>query len=280
LFSPPSKAGMIIFPGVDGGAEWGGPAFDPESGLLYVNVNEMAWFMKMIPRTDKSLFNNNCASCHRSDLKGTPGTIPSLVDIGSRKSRDELLAIIRQGQGRMPGFAGSLDNGAMSDLANFLITGKDVAETAKSNPNYLKYRNDGYNIFLDNEGYPAIKPPWGTLNAVDLNKGTIRWRIPFGEYPALAAKGITNTGTDNYGGPVVTSSGLVFIGATTYDKKFHAYDKRTGKLLWETTLPASGNATPSLYMIDGRQYVVIACGGGKNDAPSGGTFVAFALPKE
>jgi quinoprotein glucose dehydrogenase len=280
LFAPQSKQGTIVFPGFDGGAEWGGPAFDPETGLLYVNVNEMAWLTRMIPRSDKSLFDNNCASCHRSDLKGTPGMIPSLVNIGARKTRDELMAIIRQGQGRMSGFAATLDNGAISDLANFLITGHDVADTARSNPNYLKYRNDGYNIFLDRDGYPATKPPWGTLNAVDLNKGVIRWRIPFGEYPALAAQGLTNTGTDNYGGPVVTSNGLLFIGATTYDKKFHVYDKRTGALLWEASLPASGNATPSLYMVDGREYVVIACGGGKNGAESGGTYVAFALPRQ
>ncbi len=153
------------------------------------------------------------------------------------------------------------------------------AADISANPNFLKYRNNGYIIFNDPDGYPAIKPPWGTLNAVDLNKGVIRWRIPFGEYPALAAQGLRNTGTDNYGGPVVTSNGLLFIGATTYDKKFHAYDKRTGKLLWEATLPASGNATPSLYMVNGREYVVIACGGGKNGAESGGTYVAFALPQ-
>ena len=270
---------MIIFPGVDGGAEWGGPAYDPESGLLYVNVNEMAWFMKMIPRTDKSLFNNNCASCHRSDLKGTPGTIPSLVDIGARKSRDELWASFVRDRAACPASRARSTTARSATLANFLITGHDVSDTMKKNPNYLKYRNDGYNIFLDPDGYPATKPPWGTLNAVDLNKGEIRWTIPFGEYPALAAQGLTNTGTDNYGGPVVTSNGLLFIGATTYDKKFHVYDKRTGALLWESTLPASGNATPSLYMVDGRQYVVIACGGGKNGAPSGGTLVAFALPR-
>jgi quinoprotein glucose dehydrogenase len=116
------------------------------------------------------------------------------------------------------------------------------------------------------------------LNAIDLNSGTIRWSVPFGEYPALAAQGLRNTGTDNYGGAVVTQNGLLLIGATTYDKKFRAFDKLTGKLLWETTLPASGNATPSLYMVDGKQYLVIACGGGKNDAESGGTYVAFSLP--
>ena len=279
LFSPPSQEGIIVFPGYDGGGEWGGPAFDPETGLLYVNSNEMAWLLRLIPRSDRSLYANNCASCHRDDRKGTPPEFPSLVDIGQRRSRDDIATIIRQGAGRMSGFAGTLDNSAINDLVTYLVTGQDAAQTAGSNPNWLKYRNDGYNIFLDPDGYPAISPPWGTLNAIDLNKGEIRWKIPFGEYPDLVAKGITNTGTDNYGGPVVTANGLLFIGATTYDKKFRAYDKLTGKLLWETQLPAAGNATPALYVVNGRQFIVIACGGGKNGAPSGGTYVAFALPK-
>ena len=280
MFHPPSEDGLIVFPGYDGGGEWGGAAFDPETALLYVNANEMAWLLKMMPRDDKSLYRNYCASCHRDDKTGTPGQIPSLTDIGARRTREEIATIIRQGTGRMPAFGENLDGGAINDLVNFLVTGRDAAETAASNANWLEYRNDGYNIFLDPEGYPAIAPPWGTLSAIDLNRGEIRWKIPFGEYPDLVAKGITNTGTDNYGGPVVTASGLLFIGASTYDKKFRAFDKRTGKLLWETPLPASGNATPSLYVVDGRQYVVIACGGGKNGAPSGGTYVAFALPKE
>jgi quinoprotein glucose dehydrogenase len=203
-----------------------------------------------------------------------------LIDIGTRRTREEIATVIRQGTGRMPGFAEVLEGGALNDLVSFLITGRDAAESKGTNPNWLDFRNDGYTIFLDPDGYPAISPPWGSLNAIDLNKGTIRWTIPFGEYPDLAAKGLKNTGTDNYGGPVVTANGLLFIGATTYDKKFHAYDKLTGKLLWEASLPASGNATPSLYVVNGRQYVVIACGGGKNGAASGGTFVAFALPKE
>jgi quinoprotein glucose dehydrogenase len=186
--------------------------------------------------------------------------------------------VIRQGTGRMPGFSGTLDNSAVNDLVNYLLTGKDVADQVGTNPNYLKYRSTGLQIFLDPDGYPPITPPWGTLNAIDLNKGVIRWKIPFGEYPKLAAQGVKNTGSDSYGGPVVTANGLLFIGATTYDKKFRAFDKRTGELLWETALPASGNATPSLYMVNGREYVVIACGGGKNDAESGGTYVAFTLP--
>ena len=278
LFNPPSAAGTIVFPGYDGGAEWGGPAFDPETGLLYVNTIEMAWLLKMIPRDDKSLYRNNCASCHRDNLLGTPGQIPSLVGIGSRRSKEEITSVVRNGAGRMSGFGGVLEGGAIEDLVNFLITGKDANDKPGNNPYWLKYRNDGYTIFQDSGFYPAIAPPWGSLTAIDLNTGAFRWRIPFGEYPQLAAKGIRNTGTDNYGGPVVTTSGLLFIAATSWDNKIRAFDKRNGALLWEATLPFAGAATPSLYMVDGRQYLVIACGGGKNDAPSGGTYVAFALP--
>ena len=277
MYEPPNLQGTIIFPGVDGGGEWGGPAFDPETALLYVNANEMPWFHKLVPRNDKSIYGSNCASCHGDDRKGSPD-VPSIVDVGNHKTREQLSQVIRQGTGRMPAFSSVLDNGAVNDLVNFLITGHDVAETAGINPNYLKYRSTGLKIFLDPDGYPAITPPWGTLSAIDLNKGEIRWQIPFGEYPKLAAQGITNTGTDNYGGAIVTKNGLLFIGATTYDDKFHVFDKLTGKLLWETTLPAAGNATPSLYVTGGRAFIVIACGGGKNDAPSGGTYVAFTLP--
>ncbi len=279
MFQPPSTEGVIVFPGYDGGGEWGGPAFDPETGLLYVNANEMAWLLRMIPRDDRSLYQNACAGCHGGDMTGS-ATVPSLVGVAQRHTREEIASIVAQGTGRMPGFAEVLAGGALNDLVNFLVTGKDAAEAAAGNPNFLKYRNDGYTIFLDHEGYPAISPPWGSLSAIDLNQGEIRWKIPFGEYPALAAQGLRDTGTDNYGGAVVTKNGLLFIAATTYDRKFHVFDKRTGKLLWETELPASGNATPALYMVNGKEYVVVACGGGKNGAPSGGSLVAFALPEE
>jgi quinoprotein glucose dehydrogenase len=293
-FEPPSFEGTVIFPGFDGGAEWGGPAFDPETGLIYVNSNEMAWILRLVkkptpnPRqlaqlSGRSLYEVNCASCHGGDLRGSPPQFPSLVGIDKKYSNSEVRTVIREGLGRMPAFS-RIGADAIRAVADYVLTGKDtaalIAESAPSSPNPmdLKYTMDGYNKFLDPDGYPAIAPPWGTLNAIDLNQGKIVWQVPFGEYPELAAKGIRDTGSENYGGPIVTVNGLLFIGATNYDKKFRVFDKITGKLLWETTLPAAGNATPAMYEAQGRQFVVIAAGGGKSKDPSGGSYVAFALP--
>jgi quinoprotein glucose dehydrogenase len=280
MYTPPSLRGTLFFPGFDGGGEWGGAAFDPDTGLLYVNSNEQPWIMRLVTHDTKSLYKNNCGGCHGDDLKGAPPTFPSLVDIRMRRSREDLLSIVREGTGRMPGF--DYLGGNAREIVEFLISGKDsgAAEAVEQqkDPSWLKYRGEGYLLFRDPDGYPPLTPPWGTLNAIDLNKGEIRWQIPLGEYPELVAQGIKNTGSDNYGGPVVTASGLLFIGATNFDKKFRAFDKLTGKLLWEAVLPAAGNATPSIYEIRGRQFVVIVCGGGKNGAPSGSSIVAFALP--
>ena len=280
IYTPPSLRGTVLFPGTDGGGEWGGAAYDAESGLLFVNSNEQPWIIRMVTHDTKSLYKNNCGGCHGDDLKGAPPTFPSLVDIGKRRSREELTSIVREGTGRMPGFD-HLGRG-INEIVDFLITGKDTGAVdlaaASKDPSWQKYRNEGYILFRDPDGYPPLTPPWGTLNAIDLNKGEIRWQIPFGEYPELVAKGIKDTGSDNYGGPVVTASGLLFIGATNFDKKFRAFDKLTGKLLWEALLPAAGNATPSIYEIKGKQYIAIVCGGGKNGADSGGSIVAFALP--
>jgi quinoprotein glucose dehydrogenase len=181
----------------------------------------------------------------------------------------------------MTGFP-NLEDDQLSAVVEYVTTGESKELPASEPaPPQMKYRFTGYHKFLDPEGYPAIVPPWGTLNAINLNRGEYSWKIPLGEYPELAARSMKNTGTENYGGPIVTAGGLLFIAATNYDKKFRAFDKSTGELLWETTLPFAGNATPATYAVKGRQYVVIAAGGGKDPKTlSGGVYVAFALPKK
>lgn len=180
----------------------------------------------------------------------------------------------------MPAFQ-DLSQPDLAALVQYVFSGENKELAATDHPpTFPRYRFTGYHKFLDPEGYPAVVPPWGTLNAINLNTGEYAWKIPLGEYPELAAKGVKNTGTENYGGPIVTAGGLVFIGATNFDRKFHAFDKRTGKLLWEATLPMAGNATPATYEAGGRQYVVIYANGGKArpGEAKGGIYVAFALP--
>jgi len=287
-FTPPSREGTVIFPGFDGGGEWGGPAFDPEAHVLYINSNEMAWVLRLVerrkangPATSRDLYLQYCASCHREDRRGTPAAFPSLLGLGEKKEPADIAEVISHGRGRMPAFGG-LGQIFVEALTRYLITGQSaVMQNAARRPSPidLKYTTDGYNKFLDSEGYPVVKPPWGTLNALNLDTGQYLWRIPFGERPELAAKGVPTTGSENYGGAVVTAGGLLFISATTHDNKFRAFDKATGRLLWETTLPAAGNATPATYEVNGRQFVVIAAGGGKWGNYSGGSYLAFALPQ-
>ncbi len=274
----------VIFPGFDGGAEWGGSAFDPETGLLYVNANDIAWFSHLAEnhggRSGRQIYLTNCAECHGDDRSGAPPQIPSLANAGDRRSAKEIAAIVAQGAGRMPAFP-NLQQADVDALVDYLISGESKELAPEAGAAEAKYRFTGYHKFLDAEGYPAVQPPWGTLNAINLNTGEYAWKIPLGEYPELAAKGMATTGTENYGGPVVTAGGLVFIAATNFDRKFRAFDKATGKLLWEATLPLSGNATPATYEAGGRQYVVIYANGGKSrpGGPRGGYYVAFALPQ-
>lgn len=284
-FDPPSREGTVVFPGFDGGGEWGGAACDPETGLIYVNSNEMAWVLRLVERkvfgktTGSALYAKYCAACHREDRRGTPPEFPSLENLGARYTRDELAKLTHEGGGRMPAFT-RLSAAERGAIADYLLSGKvvRVAATMASSPIDLAFGNDGYNKFLDPDGFPAVEPPWGTLNAIDLDAGELVWQIPLGQMPSLVEQGLPNTGCENYGGPVVTAGGLLFIGATNHDRKFRAFDKATGELLWETTLPAAGNATPAIYEVEGRQFVVIAAGGGKWGLPSGGTYVAFSLP--
>ena len=280
LFTPPSKEGTVIFPGFDGAAEWGGPAFDPQTGLLYVNANEMPWILTMIdavarPKANRSttigeagktLYTADCVVCHGPGRKGG-GNFPSLLGVGKKYTTDQFVTLISSGRRMMPAFK-QLSQGEKEALAAFILEQraqqkKLFVNTAKApeDPYYrLPYSATGYNKFLTKEGYPAVAPPWGTLTAIDLNRGVIAWRDTLGDYPEFKARGI-HTGTENYGGPVVTAGGLLFIAATS-DAKIRAYNKRTGQQLWEADLPAAGFATPSVYEVGGRQYVVIACGEG------------------
>ena len=293
-FQPPSREGTIIFPGFDGGAEWGGAAVDPRHGVLYVNANEMPWILTMVETrptggaafsSGEGIYQQICAACHGLSRSGDPArAFPSLLNIGAKLKKPDIIQLLGHGKGVMPAFA-FLSPAQIEAVAGFILGETPVnvdphasAAASDTQPLGEPYTHTGYNRWLDPKGYPAVKPPWGTLNAIDLNTGEYVWKTPLGEYPELKAQGIPPTGTENYGGPVVTAGGLVFIAASK-DEMLHAFDQKTGRLLWQTKLPAGGYATPSTYQVNGRQYVVIACGGGKMGTKSGDAYVAFALPR-
>ena len=297
-FIPPSTEGTMIFPGFDGGGEWGGASFDPHSGVLYVNSNEMPWILTMVDLLDdtsaqvgaisvttvgKRIYKRNCAICHGQERQGNvTGNYPPLVGLETKLSNEEIVAVINNGKGFMPSFR-QISQRKKDALLAFLLDQQDASDfdlIGLDLDDYgIPYSHTGYNRFLDQEGYPAVKPPWGTLNAIDLNRGEILWQVPLGEFEELTQRGIPKTGTENYGGPVATGGGLIFIGATK-DEYFRAFDKNTGEELWQYKLPSGGYATPSVYEVDGRQFVVIACGGGKMGTKPGDTYVAFSLPEE
>ena len=287
----------VVFPGFDGGAEWGGPAVDPTTGVIYINSNEMAWTGGLVRSNaaagqGEKLYQSQCGICHGTDRAGSPPTFPSLIGVDKHMTTQQIVDRIHAGGGRMPPFPNVTGSDLVS-LLEYLKYGPHAPSSAKtaeqaesestqapgSGQSGGGYMFTGYRKFLDPDGYPAIAPSWGTLNAIDLNTGKYLWKIPLGYYPALAAKGMADTGTENYGGPVVTAGGLLFIGATAYDKKIRAFNSQTGKLLWNSDLPAPGVATAVTYKVDGKQYVAIAAAGSKMDKiPYEGFYVAFALP--
>jgi quinoprotein glucose dehydrogenase len=294
-FPAPSLQETIMFPGFDGGMEWGGGAADPQ-GIYYVNINEIPWIVRMVEtrpagsapqRRGENGYLTYCVACHGLDRKGNPqGGFPSLIDVEKRRSRAEVEKVTKQGAGRMPPFS-HIAAAELEAILDFILSEPEPSASGRpdeSGPaaapsgNTPPYAFAGFKRYLDHEGYPAIKPPWGTLNAVDLNTGEIKWKVPLGEYKELTARGLPPTGTENYGGPVVTAGGLIFIAATA-DETIRAFDKDTGKVLWQAPLPFGGNATPSTYTAGGRQFVVISAGGGKSGRPAGGRLVAFALPE-
>ena len=293
IFTPPTEQGTIILPGYDGGANWGGPAVDPETNILYINANEMAWVLNMVKDSSANkkemtnleagalLYHKNCMGCHGPERMGS-GDYPSLIGVNKKYNFSQFSELLTTGRRMMPGFS-QLGKAERSAIASFILDiksdqGKAYAgPSVNNNQSRPSYAHTGYNKFLTKEGYPAISPPWGSISAIDLNTGKYQWKIPFGEFDELKKKGIPATGRENFGSPVVTAGGLLFIGASA-DGKFRAINKRTGKIIWQTELPAPGTSTPAVYEIKGKQYIVIACGGSKSGGKSSDSYVAFTLP--
>jgi quinoprotein glucose dehydrogenase len=290
MYTPPSLEGTISMPATRGGSLWGGGSYNPHSNIMFLNVNELPMILqlkKVETKSDEKKGNQvsgytqymlNCAQCHGADKEGVKGAFPALVDVGSRLDKTEIQQIIRRGKGLMPSFT-QFSQEELDKLTEFLLD--DRASLAQENRESIgldKYVMQGFRIFSDQEGYPANQPPWGTLNAVDLNTMQVKWKVPLGYYPELKAKGIPDTGTQNFGGCVATAGGVVFIGGTA-DEMFRAFDAETGEELWSYKLPAGGYTVPSVYAANGKQYVVIAAGGGNRmGTPSGDAYLAFALP--
>ncbi len=284
-FIPIDTTGVMLYPGADGGAEWGGAAIDPRDGVMYVNSNEMAWIvrMKKVGGSDgtnanfgASLTQIHCARCHGGELQGLAG-IPELQNVKERFSADSIASIISNGKGAMPSMPNLADH-EIAGITNFLLGMEQEKDHRVEESNIdVPYAVAGFGRFKDDRGFPVVKPPWGTLNALDLNSGEYLWQIPLGHEEAFDDPEYPVSGTENYGGPVITSGGVLFIAATR-DEKLRAFNMKTGELLWEDELPAGGYATPATYEVDGQQFLVIACGGGKMGTMSGDEYRAYALP--
>ena len=286
IYNPPDTQGVVQLPGTRGGAEWGGAAINPNNATMFVNANEIPLLVTMkrieqeqagelLAKQGERIYQlNNCTTCHGTDRKGS-AAFPSLVGLNKRSSEEQIATLLKTGKRQMPAFP-NLKPEEVHALIAFLFN-KNTLDTTHRAKDRVRYAHNGWVILTDHLGYPGIKPPWGTLNAIDLNTGELKWKIPLGVYPELLQKGLPPTGTQNLGGPAATSSGLLFIAATK-DEMFRVFDQENGKLLWEYKLPTAGYATPAIYEVNGQQYVVIAAGGGgKVGSKSGDTYVAFTI---
>jgi quinoprotein glucose dehydrogenase len=286
-FEPFEPEKPTVFYGIHGGAEWTGASFDPQTGWLYVSSNEIPWIItvnesKAVERDPKApatleqkVYLSKCAACHGAKLEGS-GMAPPLVNLTARYDDASMRALISRGKNAMPPI--KMAEAEMGGLLKYLF-GRDVsANPEKPAPTRTRYGFSGFNKLQDQDGYPGSRPPWGTLNAIDLNNGKLMWKVPLGEYQELMLRGLPPTGTENFGGATVTAGGLVFC-AGTRDHKIRAFDKTTGKELWQHPLPFGGYAPPAVYSFRGKQYIVIAAtGGGKLGDTTGDAYVAFALP--
>ena len=310
LFTPPSLRGTLNLPGTIGGSEWGGAAYDPATGILYLKSNEspeIDLLQKIDPAATavglsayddgKKVYTTFCAGCHKEDRTGDEPLYPSLVDLKKRMTEDQVLSKIREGGGKMPPFAGIIkghEEGVinylfektdrhllqkqmdLSEITNNRLSNIEVKKDKKEVDTVTTYLNiSAYAQLKDSDGRPAIKPPWGTLNAINLNTGDYEWTIPVGNHPDLQRKGEPVTGSTGSPGPIVTAGGLVFLGGTR-DRTFQAFDKASGKLLWETVLPGFASSTPCTFKVNGKQYIAVSVAGNK-ELPAG-CILAFALP--
>ena len=288
FFVPCSEGKANLFFGIDGGAEWTGACIDPDTGRLYVTANHIGWLIAVFrdddppenpaapPTPGRQVYERACMQCHGPTRLGI-GTCPPLRGLRLRLDDATVRRQIREGRNAMPGVP-DMSEPDLDSLLDYLMLRDGFVKPGTGSPERPSYSVTGYPKFYDPEGYPANKPPWGTLNCLDLNSGKLVWRVPLGEYPALAAQGIRNTGTENYGGAIVTAGGLVFC-AGTRDNRIRAFDKDSGRELWSATLPWTGSAPPASYEVNGRQFIVIpATGGNKLGTPYGDAYVAFALP--
>ena len=271
-WAPPQVGTLLIYPWYDGGAEWGGSAFDPADNRLILNGNDVAGILTLseipVGFSKANSYAQHCGSCHAPDFTGTDAG-PTLVGL-EQANYAEILKVVNEGKGRMPGFA-HLDDVVRTGIVQHILAPEPVIDEPTTE---VTYAHCCYVYLRDHEDLPGNTPPWGTLNSIDMATGEIVWKVPFGNYPSHPDLGF---GAVSYGGPVVTKSGLIFIGATP-DRKFRAYDTRDGSALWETEVTAAAFSTPAIYTVDGKQFVVISAGGGRMGPPSGSEYFAFSLP--